>query len=398
MSNTALSSARRRRAIPPPAPISQQQQQRMMEMQRQQQPQPQQLQPPQNMGGIAGIGPYTQRPISAPPAPPHQQRPLIQQLQQPQPQFIKPGSAIPPGYIQTIHANGLPQIECVETGTVNFPYGEAPLPPIIILRNHDKQLIQLEGQNNDFANQLAHITSRISSLQGQGQSQGQSQGQGQDNKQPQQPQQAQDQTSDASEYDTEPQGQGQAEFSDDFISDLTSNREFILNVVENIMKNTNLSDLVNEIEPIKAENRELKSLVLSQQEMMNGMNALLFNLLNRVHSNNDGDNNSNEDRDYSDNDNDDSPIGYEKIVISDSVLESEPAITLAISDAVDVETVSQPECAATEESAALPVQQTNADNSSVAADSATISSPSQEACSNDVPPGGVGVVGVVGVE
>jgi hypothetical protein len=310
--------------------------------------------------GTAGIGPYTQRPIS-------------QQQQQQQPQFIKPGSAIPPGYIQTIHANGLPQIECVETGTVNFPYGEAPLPPIIILKNHDKQLIQLEGQNNDIANQLAHITSRISSLQGQGQGQGQ----GQDNKH---------QSSGASEEcDTEPREPGQAEFSDDFITDLTNNREFILNVVENIMKNTNLSDLVNEIEPIKAENRELRSLVLSQQEMMNGMNSLLFNLLNRISD----DDNSNEER-Y-DNDND-SRIEYGKIVISDTAVESEPAITLAISDVV-VETFSQPEAEELNNTpdAVDTVVDDSATSTSTTATATTTTTttttpPSQEECSNDAPP------------
>ena len=228
----------------------------------------------------------------------------------------------------------MPQIECVETGTINFPYGEAPLPPIIILRNHDKQLIQLEGQNNDFANQLAHITSRISGLQ--------------DNKQQPQQQPQQQQQTLGSDYDNdiEPLGQGQPEFSDDFISDLTSNREFILNVVENIMKNTNLSDLVNEIEPIKAENRELRSLVLSQQEMMNGMNSLLFKLLNRVHSNNsygDGDGESECDIiDNMDNMNrSGSSMEYGKIIISDSVVDSESAITLAISEVVDA--IPQPE-------------------------------------------------------
>ena len=169
-----------------------------------------------------------------------------------QPQFIKPGSAVPPGYVQTIHANGMPQIECVETGTINFPYGEAPLPPIIILRNHDKQLLQIDGQQNDFANQLAHITSRISAFEGNVNS-------------------ANHSNANAGE---------ELAIDDEFINELTGNRLFISGAVESIMKNTNLSDMVNEIEPIKAENRELRSLLLSQQEMLNGMNSLLFNLLN----------------------------------------------------------------------------------------------------------------------
>jgi hypothetical protein len=153
----------------------------------------------------------------------------------------------------------MPQIECVETGTVNFPYGEAPLPPIIILRNHDIQLTKFEGHNNDAANQLTHITSRINSLEAllNGNIEYE---EGEEEQQTQQQQQQQQQQ------------QG---------DEIINNKSFILNVVETIMKNTNLADLVNEIEPIKAENKELRSLVMSQQEMMNGMNLLLFNLLNR---------------------------------------------------------------------------------------------------------------------
>ena len=282
MSNTALSSARRRRAIPSIAPISQQQQQQQQHQQMQQQHQRVMQQQQQQQQSVAaapvisiGAGPYTQRPPIQGQSIPVS---LLQQQQQQRqvinasvkqsppvqtPQFIKPGSVIPPGYVQTIHANGLPQIECVETGTINFPYAEPPLPPIIILRNHDKQLLQLEGQHNDIANQFAHLTSRVNHLEG-GVMISSNSGQDQD----------QDQDQDQPPFDIT--------LNSEFINDLTGNNLFIANVVENIMKNTNLSDMVNEIEPIKADNRELRSLVLTQQEMLNGMNSLLFKLLNRA--------------------------------------------------------------------------------------------------------------------
>ena len=272
MSNTALSSARRRRAIPPIAPNSQQQQMQQQHMQRVMQQQQQQQQ--QAVAAVPGAGPYTQRATQGIPNPlqqQQQQRQIIKQTPptvQP-PQFIKPGSVVPPGYVQTIHANGMPQIECVETGTINFPYGESPLPPIIILRNHDKQLLQLDGQHNDITNQFAHLTSRVNQLEGGGGVGALSNsihGQDQDHDQ--------DQDQDHPSFDIT--------MNSEFINDLTGNHLFITNVVENIMKNTNLSDMVNEIEPIKADNRELRSLVLSQQEMLNGMNALLFKLLNRA--------------------------------------------------------------------------------------------------------------------
>ena len=280
MSNTALSSARRRRAIPSIAPISQQQQQQQHQQMQQQHQRVMQQQQQQQQQSVAaapvisnGAGPYTQRPPIQGQSIPVS---LLQQQQQQRqvinasvkqsppvqtPQFIKPGSVIPPGYVQTIHANGLPQIECVETGTINFPYAEPPLPPIIILRNHDKQLLQLEGQHNDIANQFAHLTSRVNHLEG-GVMISSNSGQDQDQDQDQPP------------FDIT--------LNSEFINDLTGNNLFIANVVENIMKNTNLSDMVNEIEPIKADNRELRSLVLTQQEMLNGMNSLLFKLLNRA--------------------------------------------------------------------------------------------------------------------
>jgi hypothetical protein len=106
---------------------------------------------------------------------------------------------------------------------------------------------------------LTHITSRIASFEGNGIGSGQ--------------------------IDATPNANVGEEYGIDnnFINELTGNQSFISSAVESIMKNTNLSDMVNEIEPIKAENRELRSLLLSQQEMMNGMNSLLFKLLNTVH-------------------------------------------------------------------------------------------------------------------
>jgi len=40
---------------------------------------------------------------------------------------------------------------------------------------------------------------------------------------------------------------------------------------------------VTEVNAVKTENRELRSILNSQHEMMNGMNALLFRLLNEQH-------------------------------------------------------------------------------------------------------------------
>jgi hypothetical protein len=72
-------------------------------------------------------------------------------------------------------------------------------------------------------------------------------------------------------------------FDEAVIHKIVENQSFIANTVSHIMQNTNLSELVTEVNAIKTENRELRSILNSQHEMMNGMNALLFTLLNQMH-------------------------------------------------------------------------------------------------------------------
>jgi hypothetical protein len=67
------------------------------------------------------------------------------------------------------------------------------------------------------------------------------------------------------------------------IHKITESHAFIASTVDHIMQNTNLSELVAEVDSLKTENKDLRSLLTSQQEMMNGMNTLLFTLLNKMH-------------------------------------------------------------------------------------------------------------------
>lgn len=64
------------------------------------------------------------------------------------------------------------------------------------------------------------------------------------------------------------------------MNDLTNSREFIEGIVDKIVNETNLSEVIMKIEPIVKENQELRSLIHSQQQMMNEMNMMLFRLLN----------------------------------------------------------------------------------------------------------------------
>jgi hypothetical protein len=67
---------------------------------------------------------------------------------------------------------------------------------------------------------------------------------------------------------------------EEVMNDLTNSREFIEGIVDKIVNETNLSEVIMKIEPIIKENQELRSLIFSQQQMMNEMNMLLFRLLN----------------------------------------------------------------------------------------------------------------------
>ena len=288
MSNTALSSARRRRTGPPPSmpssmmpqqrqqqqqqqqqqqSIQQAQMQRLVELQRQRQMQEQQQQQQQQQQP-SPMNPYTQR---APPSQQSQQGPI-----QPAPQIVKADTPVPPGFVKLLSPTGVYRLESVETGSINFPFAEPHLAPTIILRNHDFDIMKLQGYHNDISNQLAHLTTMIRAGAHSDGITDHDDGNG----------------------DNGDNGEGELGmdmeeheivFDDAIIHKITENRTFIANTVSHIMQNTNLADLVTEVNAVKTENRELRSILNSQHEMMNGMNALLFTLLNKMHKPNDDD-------------------------------------------------------------------------------------------------------------
>ena len=81
--------------------------------------------------------------------------------------------------------------------------------------------------------------------------------------------------------DVQADDQEEAELLMDVVmNDLTNSREFVEGIVDKIVNETNLSEVIMKIEPIVKENQELRSLIHSQQQMMNEMNMMLFRLLN----------------------------------------------------------------------------------------------------------------------
>ena len=175
---------------------------------------------------------------------------------------MKADTTVPPGYVKLLTSGGIYHMESVETGTVNFPYGEPHLAPTIILRNHDLDIIRLQGYYNDTTNQISHLTTMVSRNKS-----------------------AVDtvDTVTASEFASSDMEEHEIVFDEAIIHKITENRDFIASTVSHIMQNTNLSDLVSEVDSLKNENKDIRSLLKSQQEMMNGMNTLLFTLLNKMH-------------------------------------------------------------------------------------------------------------------
>jgi len=198
---------------------------------------------------------------------------------------------VPPGYVKLLNPNGVYHMESVETGSINFPYGEPHLSPTIILRNHDLDIIRLQGYHNDVSNQIAHLTTMVTRNSGGMNSAGplgvaEAAARAASNNALGTISEHAD-TSDSAGIGADlddQQDEHEIIIDDAVIHKITESHAFIASTVEHIMQNTNLSELVSEVDALKTENRDLRSILKSQQEMMNGMNTLLFTLLNKMHS------------------------------------------------------------------------------------------------------------------
>ena len=62
---------------------------------------------------------------------------------------------------------------------------------------------------------------------------------------------------------------------------MASNDDFIASVVDNIVNNTNLSEIINQIEPIQKEHTELRKMLISQQNVINELSCLVSCCLRR---------------------------------------------------------------------------------------------------------------------
>ena len=160
-------------------------------------------------------------------------------------------------------------------------------PPIVILKSHDATLSEHHYMLQDIVSQLEDLHNKCDDLYSRHE---------QDTSErtadlkpshntESHPTHNNENTKDGQEPQDQNQEQDQEDqenvlLMEEVINDLTNSREFIEGVVDKIVNETNLSEVIMKIDPIIKENQELRSLIFSQQQMMNEMNMLLFRLLN----------------------------------------------------------------------------------------------------------------------
>ena len=61
--------------------------------------------------------------------------------------------------------------------------------------------------------------------------------------------------------------------------ELVDDSEFVSGIVDNIMTNSNLSEIIEQIDTVQTENRELQELLYAQQKTINEMNVMLLKMI-----------------------------------------------------------------------------------------------------------------------
>jgi|LauGreDrversion4_2_1035121.scaffolds.fasta_scaffold06333_4 hypothetical protein len=146
-------------------------------------------------------------------------------------------------------------------------------PPVVVLKAHDTKLeehnrvlYRIIDELSTIMNSNQSANNENTSRNGKGKGKGTGKG-----KEPERPEDEEDESEEEEEEEL---------LMDVVINDLTNSREFVEGIVDKIVNETNLSEVIMKIEPLVKENQELRSLIHSQQQMMNEMNTMLLRLLN----------------------------------------------------------------------------------------------------------------------
>jgi hypothetical protein len=143
-----------------------------------------------------------------------------------------------------ISAAGLP---CLPSG--------ASLPPNVLFKLHHDELLNMDAVLNEHSNKIQMLLNRVDNGVGAAGSAYTGPGSlsytGNDNS-----------SRNITDYDS-----------------LVNNTAFITKLLDNILTNTNLSDIINQIEPLQKENESLRALLNSQQTTLNELSGLVMKLL-----------------------------------------------------------------------------------------------------------------------
>ena len=145
--------------------------------------------------------------------------------------------------------NGLSlhDLPMTSAGLPCLPSGR-PLPPNVLFKLHHEDLLQKDVALNDISHRLHMLTVRV----------------------------------DKSEKVPNSDGVSNATHTldDTTKGSLVNDSDFISKVVDNILTNTNLSDIINQIEPLQKENESLRLLINSQQKTLNELSSLVMKIMN----------------------------------------------------------------------------------------------------------------------
>ena len=252
---------------------------------------------PPHIGGGPGQGQAMGMPPGLPPGlppnfrqlPPHVQQQLFQQLQQraaaAAAAAAKSAPPMPPAPIQTriptpgssnnnnnvnvanpytvntvIHNRAMTEVDGIHirdlpissAGLPCLPSGAA-LPPNVLFKLHHDELLNMDAILNEHSNKIQMLTNRIERGAVGAANMVSENGSSDNNK---------------------------TSVNGDFSYDkLVNNTVFITKILDNILTNTNLSDIINQIEPLQKENESLRALLNSQQTTLNELSGLVMKLI-----------------------------------------------------------------------------------------------------------------------
>jgi hypothetical protein len=178
-------------------------------------------------------------------------------------------------------ANNTPQPVLTPFVSMVTSTGATP-PPLVILKSHDEKIGEHDNVLNDLVNRVDYIHSRLDELSQNNRKDRASAGPTADHDADPGATDAADADADADAADAEEDET--VLLMDTVMNDLINSRDFVQGIVDKIVNETNLSETILKVEPIIKENQELRSLIHSQQKMLNEMNTMVMRLLNQQHN------------------------------------------------------------------------------------------------------------------